>query len=284
MTGTLSSQNYRVFVKLMTLLHFHITENQTAVLLYCVCGTIDNIINTGGFVMDKRFIRTEMLLGEQAMQKLRNSRVAVFGAGGVGGYVIEMLVRSGIGTIDIIDRDIVSLSNINRQIIATDETVGMYKTQAAEKRAKLINPDVIINRYDIFYTPETADMIDFSVFDYVVDAVDTVSAKIEIIMQAEKHHVPVISSMGAGNKLHPEMFEIADIYKTSVCPLARIMRRELKKRGVKKLTVVYSKEVPLTPGRLVKDEASGKVIPASIAFAPSAAGIIIASEVVRQLS
>ncbi len=233
--------------------------------------------------MDERFIRTELLIGSEAMQKLRRSHIAVFGAGGVGGYVIEALVRSGVGTIDVIDKDTVSLSNINRQIIAADNTVGMSKTQAAAERAKLINPDVTINRYDIFYTPETADIFDFSVYDYIVDAVDTVSAKIELVVQADKHNVPIISSMGAGNKIHPEMFEIADIYKTSVCPLARVMRRELKKRNIKKLKVVYSKEEPLTPKKTLTDPDSGKIVPASIAFVPSAAGLILAGEVIRDL-
>lgn len=233
--------------------------------------------------MDERFIRTELLIGSEAMQKLRRSHIAVFGAGGVGGYVIEALVRSGVGTIDVIDKDTVSQSNINRQIIAADNTVGMSKTQAAAERAKLINPDVTINRYDIFYTPETADIFDFSVYDYIVDAVDTVSAKIELVVQAYKHNVPIISSMGAGNKIHPEMFEIADIYKTSVCPLARVMRRELKKRNIKKLKVVYSKEEPLTPKKTLTDPDSGKIVPASIAFVPSAAGLILAGEVIRDL-
>ena len=233
--------------------------------------------------MDERFIRTELLIGSEAMQKLRRSHIAVFGAGGVGGYVIEALVRSGVGTIDVIDKDTVSQSNINRQIIAADNTVGMSKTQAAAERAKLINPDVTINRYDIFYTPETADIFDFSVYDYIVDAVDTVSAKIELVVQADKHNVPIISSMGAGNKIHPEMFEIADIYKTSVCPLARVMRRELKKRNINKLKVVYSKEEPLTPKKILTDPDSGKIVPASIAFVPSAAGLILAGEVIRDL-
>ena len=246
--------------------------------------------------MDERFIRTELLIGSEAMQKLRRSHIAVFGAGGVGGYVIEALVRSGVGTIDVIDKDTVSQSNINRQIIAADNTVGMSKTQAAAERAKLINPDVTINRYDIFYTPETADIFDFSVYDYIVDAVDTVSAKIELVVQAYKHNVPIISSMGAGNKIHPEMFEIADIYKTSVCPLARVMRSELKKRGIKKLKVVYSKEKPIMPEKKVnasddtlptdraKTGSYVKQAPGSCAFVPSAAGLIIAGEVIKDLA
>ena len=186
-----------------------------------------------------------MLLGKEGMDRLASSRVAVFGAGGVGGYVIEALVRSGIGELDIIDRDTVSESNINRQIIATTKTVGMPKTEAAAERARSINPGIRLNLHNMFFLPETAGSFDFSQYDYVVDAVDTVGAKIEIIMRSIECGVPVISSMGAGNKLHPEMFELADIYDTSVCPLARVMRRELKKRGVRALPVVYSREEPV---------------------------------------
>ena len=233
--------------------------------------------------MDERFQRTGLMLGAEGMKKLKNSRVAVFGAGGVGGYVIEALVRCGIGEIDIIDRDTVSVSNINRQIIATDETVGMFKAEAAARRAAIISPDTVVHIHNIFYTPETSGQFDFSEFDYVVDAVDTVSAKIEIVMRAEESRVPVISSMGAGNKLHPELFELADIYSTSVCPLARIMRHELRKRGVKKLKVVYSREMPAVSAGLI-DEQTGKPVPASISFVPSAAGLIIAGEVIRCLS
>lgn len=234
--------------------------------------------------MDERFERTELLLGTEAMKKLKSSRVAVFGAGGVGGYVIEALVRCGIGELDIIDKDRVAVSNINRQIIANSDTVGMYKTEAAAKRAALISPDTIINVHNIFFTPETSDQFDFSEFDYVVDAVDTVSAKLELAVRCYEAGIPIISSMGAGNKLHPEMFEIADIYKTSVCPLARVMRRELKKRGIPKLKVVYSKEEPVSPAVIRKDEETGKIIPASISFVPSAVGLIIAGQVIRDLS
>lgn len=233
--------------------------------------------------MDERFSRTALLIGQDALEKLGRSRVAVFGAGGVGGYVIEALARSGIGQIDITDRDTVALSNINRQIIALDNTVGRYKADAAAERARLINPGIIINTHNVFFTPENAADFDFTQYDYVIDAVDTVSAKIEIVLQAQKNNVPVISSMGAGNKLHPEMFEIADIYSTSVCPLARVMRRELKKRGVSRLKVVYSREEPLKPEITETDPLSGKVTPASIAFVPSAAGLILAGEVIRDL-
>lgn len=233
--------------------------------------------------MDERFSRTEMLIGKEAVDKLRNSRVAVFGVGGVGGYVCEALARSGVGTLDLIDRDVVSVSNINRQIIAMTSTVGKPKAQAAADRARDINPDIKINVYNMFYNSETAGNFDFSVYDYVVDAVDTVSAKIELVLRSDEAGVPVISSMGAGNKLDPTKFEIADIYKTSVCPLARVMRRELKKRGIKKLTVVYSKEEPHIPAERLTDPETGKFVPASIAFVPSAAGLIIASKVIRDL-
>ena len=233
--------------------------------------------------MDGRFERTELLIGKDALDKLKNSRVAVFGAGGVGGYIIEALVRSGVGTIDIIDKDTVSVSNINRQIIATEQTVGQYKAEAAAERAKLINPHVTINVYNMFYTPEISGQFDFSQYDYIADAVDTVSSKIELVMQANKCSTPIISSMGAGNKLHPEMFEIADIYKTSVCPLARVMRRELKARGIRHLKVVYSKEEPVSPQIRITDAETGKVTPASIAFVPSVAGLIIAGEIIRDL-
>ena len=235
--------------------------------------------------MDNQFTRTRILLGDEAMQILKNSRVAVFGVGGVGGYVTEALARSGVGAFDLIDRDQVSITNLNRQIIATMKTIGMDKTQAMADRIRDINPEAEVTQHKCFYLPETADMFDFTLYDYVVDAVDTVTAKIEIILQARRAGVPVISSMGAGNKLDPSKFEVADIYKTSVDPLARVMRRELKKRGVKKLKVVYSKEEPLKPlGKIEADpEAGRKDVPGSSAFTPSAAGLLIASEVVRDL-
>lgn len=236
--------------------------------------------------MLNQFSRTEILLGSKAMDKLKNSKVIVFGIGGVGGYVVEALVRSGIGTIDIVDNDTVSLTNLNRQIIATWSTIGKNKVDVMEVRMKDINPDVIVNKHQCFYLPETAERFDFSQYDYVIDAVDTVSAKIDIVMQAEKAGIPVISSMGAGNKLNPAAFEVADIYKTSVCPLAKVMRRELKKRGVKKLKVVYSKEIPLKPAEnedIRKENEKKRQAPGSIAFVPSVAGLIIAGEVIKDL-
>jgi len=235
--------------------------------------------------LENQFMRTELLLGAEAMKKLKNSKVAVFGVGGVGGYVTEALARSGVGAFELIDRDQVSVTNLNRQIIATWKTVGMDKTEAMAQRILDINPQAQVTQRKCFYLPETADQFDFTQYDYVVDAVDTVTAKIEIILQAQRAGVPVISSMGAGNKLDPSKFEVADIYKTSVDPLARVMRRELKKRGVKKLKVVYSKEEPLKPlGRIEADpEAGRKDVPGSSAFTPSAAGLLIASEVVKDL-
>ncbi|MDE6500656.1 MAG: tRNA threonylcarbamoyladenosine dehydratase [Ruminococcus sp.] len=225
--------------------------------------------------MKEQFQRTELLLGTEAMEVLSKSRVAVFGVGGVGGHVAEALVRSGIGAIDIIDNDDVCISNINRQIFATLSTVGMKKTQSAMKRLLDINPDCRITPHNIFFMPDTADMIDFTQYDYVVDAIDTITGKIEIIMRSQKSGVSVISSMGAGNKIDPTAFEVADIYKTSVCPLARVMRRELKKRNVKKLKVVYSKEQPVV---------SRPDFPASNSFVPSVAGLIIAGEVIKDLT
>ena len=235
--------------------------------------------------MEDRFTRTRILLGGEAMEKLRNSRVAIFGVGGVGGYVAEALARSGVGAFDLIDRDQVSITNLNRQIIATTGTIGMDKTEAMAARIRDINPEARVVQHKCFYLPETAGDFDFTQYDYVVDAVDTVTAKIEIILQAQRAAVPVISSMGAGNKLDPSKFEVADIYKTSVDPLARVMRRELKKRGVRKLKVVYSKEEPLKPlGRIEADpEAGRKDVLGSSAFTPSAAGLLIASEVVKEL-
>lgn len=248
--------------------------------------------------MLNQFSRTELLLGKAAMEKLKNSRVAVFGIGGVGGYTVEALVRSEVGTLDLIDDDKVCLTNINRQIYATRKTIGKYKVDVAEERCKDINPDVVINTYKTFYMPETAEKFDFSLYDYVVDAIDTVTGKIELAVNAAKAEVPIICSMGAGNKLDPSRFEVADIYSTSVCPLARVMRYELKKRGIKKLKVVYSKEKPLTPiddmaisckkncvcppGTARKCTARRQV-PGSTAFVPSAAGLIIAGEVVKDL-
>lgn len=237
------------------------------------------------------YSRTELLLGETGVDTLRNSRVAVFGVGGVGGYAVEALARSGVGTIDIIDKDDVSLSNINRQIIATTKTVGLPKVEVMKQRIEEINPDIKVNAYQCFYLPETSHMFDFSKYDYIIDAVDTVTAKIEIIINAQSAGTPVISSMGAGNKLNPAMFEVADIYKTSVCPLAKVMRKELRARGVKTLKVVYSKEEPVRIS--VKSDSSAsvtvspqcqKATPGSIAFVPSVAGLIIAGEVIKDLT
>ncbi|MBO4869099.1 MAG: tRNA threonylcarbamoyladenosine dehydratase [Clostridia bacterium] len=231
--------------------------------------------------MDQRFERTALLLGEEGLAKLARSRVAVFGAGGVGGYVIEALARSGVGALDIIDSDVISPSNINRQIIADTGTVGRYKVDAACDRVKAINPDCAVTVRRTFFTPDNAAEFDFSQYDYVVDAIDTVTGKIGLITCAEAAGVPVISSMGAGNKLDPTAFRVADIYETSVCPLARVMRTELKKRGVKKLKVVYSKEKPI---KAVSDDDSGRHAPGSVAFVPSVAGRIIAGEVIKDIT
>ena len=232
---------------------------------------------------NERFIRTELLFGSEAMEKLKNSRVAVFGVGGVGGHVVEALARTGIGTLDLIDNDTVAESNINRQIVATTKTIGRQKVEVARERVLEINPDICVNIYQTFYLPETQDQFDFSQYDYVVDAIDTVTGKIALVLQAQEAGVPIISSMGAGNKVNPAMFEVADIYKTSVCPLAKVMRQELKKRGVKKLKVVYSKEKPLTPLIPLETGTSRRSTPGSNAFTPSVAGLIIASEVVKDL-
>lgn len=234
--------------------------------------------------MDKLFSRTELLLGNEAMRKLANSRVAVFGIGGVGGYTVEALVRSGIGAIDIIDNDTVCESNINRQIYATLDAVGRYKTEVASERIASINPNVKVNAFNVFYMPETSNLFDFNDYDYLVDAIDTVTGKIELVMNAQKCGTPIISSMGAGNKLDPTAFEVADIYKTSVCPLARVMRSELKKRGVKKLKVVYSKEKPIAPNNSEQeDKTNRRQTPGSTAFVPSVAGLIMAGEVIKDL-
>ena len=227
------------------------------------------------------FSRTEILIGKEAVERLKKARIAVFGVGGVGGYVVEALARSGVGTLDLIDNDVVSESNINRQIIALHSTVGKPKVEVAAARAKDINPSICVHTHCVLYLPETADQFDFSNYDYVVDAIDTVSGKLCLIEEANRAKVPVISSMGAGNKLNATAFEVADIQKTSVCPLARVMRRELKKRGIEHLKVVYSKEEPL-PSPL-KDEESGKPIPGSIAFVPSVVGLILAGEVIKDL-
>lgn len=267
--------------------------------------------------MTEQFIRTELLLGEAALEKLKNSRVAVFGIGGVGGHVVEALARSGVGTLDVIDNDVVCLSNLNRQLIATHSTLGKYKTEAMKARVLDVNPEAKVNEYRCFFLPEEQEKFPFREYDYIVDAVDTVTAKIGLVMAAQEAGVPIISSMGAGNKLNPAMFEVADVYQTSVCPLAKVMRRELKKRGVKKLKCVYSKELPITPGRAESEEPVQQAqhpaqvrqtqqsqqpqqsqqvqqaqqpaqvrrsTPGSTAFTPSVAGLIIASEVIKDLT
>jgi tRNA A37 threonylcarbamoyladenosine dehydratase len=249
--------------------------------------------------MLNQFSRTELLFGKDAMETLSNARVAVFGVGGVGGYAVEALARSGVGTIDLIDDDKVCLTNLNRQIIATRKTVGKYKVDVMKERILDINPDAVVNVHKCFFLPETTEEFDFSQYSYIIDAVDTVTAKIQLVIEAENAGIPIISSMGAGNKLNPAEFEVADIYKTSVCPLAKVMRRELKKRNIKKLKVVYSKEKPIRP---INDMAIScrencicppgaahkcterRAIPGSTAFVPSVVGLIIASEVIKDLT
>ncbi len=230
------------------------------------------------------FSRTELLLGAEAMERLKKARVAVFGVGGVGSYVVEALARSGVGSLDLIDRDTVSLTNINRQIIALRSTIGKYKVDVAKERVLDINPEAIVNAYRVFYLPETAGQFDFTEYDYVVDAIDTVTGKLMLAEQADRAGTPLISSMGAGNKLNAAAFEVADIYETSVCPLAKVMRRELKKRGIQKLKVVYSREVPISPAAGDSGGPSGRQVPGSVAFVPSAAGLIIAGEVIQDLA
>ncbi|MBE6826252.1 MAG: tRNA threonylcarbamoyladenosine dehydratase [Ruminococcus sp.] len=243
--------------------------------------------------MIDQFSRTALFFGEEGMQKLASARVAVFGIGGVGGHTAEALVRSGIGALDIIDNDTVSITNVNRQLFATLETVGRYKTEVACERLAQLNPACRITPHTLFYLPETADEIDLSRYDYIVDAIDTISGKIMLAERAAACGVPLISSMGAGNKLDPTAFRVADIYQTSVCPLAKVMRHELKKRGIRKLKVVYSEELPISPdpetlSRLMAEEnPDGEVkkrIPASNAFVPSVVGLIIAGEVIKDLT
>ena len=241
-------------------------------------------------VMDQ-FSRTELLYGEEAMRKLAASRVAVFGIGGVGGYVVEALVRSGVGTLDIIDDDKVCMSNLNRQIIATRETIGRYKVDVAEERIHDINPDCVVNAHKTFFLPETQDKFDFSEYDYVVDAIDTVAGKLAIIEKAKKAGTPVISSMGAGNKINPAMFEVSDIYKTTICPLAKVIRHECRKRGIDSLKVVYSKEMPIKPledtgcsQEVAENRTKRRATPGSTAFVPSVVGLIIAGEVINDIT
>lgn len=239
--------------------------------------------------MSDQFSRTELLLGKAAMEKLSRSRVAVFGIGGVGGYVCEALARSGVGSFDLVDNDKVSVTNLNRQIIATHRTIGKEKVEVMKERIMEINPDAHIRVYNCFFLPENADGFPFCEYDYIVDAVDTVTAKIELIVRAKENHVPVISSMGAGNKLDAGRFQVADIYQTRVCPLAKVMRHELKKRGIQKLKVVYSEEVPVQPSvnssLSETEQITGKrAVPGSVAFVPSVAGLLIAGEVIKDLS
>ncbi len=234
--------------------------------------------------MEERFSRTEMLIGGDAVKKLNAARVAVFGVGGVGSYAVEALARAGVGALDLIDSDSVSESNINRQLIALDSTVGKLKVEVAKARVTDINPSASVRTYAVFFLPETADMFDFSAYDYVVDAVDNVKAKLELARRCNGVGTPLISCMGMGNKLDPTRIEVADIYKTSVCPLARVMRTNLKKMGIKRLKTVYSKEEPVSPKQVGTGEsATRKQIPASISFVPSVAGLIIAGEVVKDL-
>ena len=238
--------------------------------------------------MLNQFSRTALLVGNAAIEKLQQSRVAIFGIGGVGGYVAEALARSGVGCFDLIDNDTVGLTNLNRQIIATHDTIGQPKVQVMAQRIQAINPEAQVHIHQCFFLPENAHEFDFSQYDYVVDAVDTVAAKIAIIMAAQAAKVPVLSSMGAGNKMDPGKFQVADIYKTSVDPLARVMRQELKKRGVKKLKVVYSTELPLSPVNELEGECHAeapqrRALPGSTAFTPSVAGLLAASEVVKDL-
>lgn len=231
--------------------------------------------------MDEVYSRTQMLIGDSALQKLKGAHVIVFGVGGVGGYVIEALARSFVGAITVVDNDTVSASNINRQILALCDTVGRYKTDVAKERILSINPQCKVTAANTFFLPENSSQFDFSMYDYIVDAVDTVSAKIELAKIAQEKGIPIISSMGTGNKLHPEMLEISDVYKTSVCPLARAMRNRCKKNGIRKLKVVYSKEEPKMHCEQVIE--NKKSVPSSSAFVPAAAGIIIASAVVNDL-
>ena len=227
---------------------------------------------------DSPFARAELIFGADGLKKLSASRVAVFGVGGVGGYVVEALARSGIGALDLIDSDTVDITNLNRQIVATMKTIGQYKVDVAARRVADINPECQVKTYKTFFLPETAGLFDFSRYDYIVDAIDTVTGKIALILAAQAANVPVISAMGAGNKLDPTAFEVADIYKTSVCPLAHVMRKELKKRGVKHLKAVYSKERPLTPA------GDDKRTPGSTSFVPPVVGLIIAGEVIKDLT
>ncbi|MBQ2770608.1 MAG: tRNA threonylcarbamoyladenosine dehydratase [Clostridia bacterium] len=236
--------------------------------------------------MREELLRTAMLLGEDAVEKLQKARVAIFGIGGVGGYTLEALARAGVGALDLIDNDTVSRSNINRQILATQSTVGSPKVEAGKNRVLDINPACVVRTWQVFYTPETADQFDFTAYDYIVDAIDTVTGKLQLIQRAAECGTPIISCMGTGNKLDPSAFEVSDISKTSMCPLARIVRKELGKRGIRHLKVVYSKEEALSPtGWEEEARALGKrQIPGSVSFVPGAAGLILAGEVIKDIS
>ena len=234
--------------------------------------------------MLNQFSRTQLLFGAEAMEKISHARVAVFGIGGVGGHAVEALVRSGVREFDLIDSDTVALTNINRQIIATHRTIGQYKVDAMKERILEINPDAAVHVHRCFFLPENADEFHFEDYSYVVDAVDTVTAKIALVMKCQESGTPIISSMGAGNKLDPTQFRVADIYKTKVCPLAKVMRYELKKRGVKKLKVVYSEELAMKPVETSEEETTKRAVPGSTAFVPSVAGLIIAGEVLKDLA
>ena len=249
--------------------------------------------------MLNQFSRTQLIFGAEGMERLFRARVAVFGIGGVGGYTVEALARSGVGTLDLIDDDRVCLTNVNRQIFATRKTVGQYKVDVARARILEINPDAVVHTYKTFYSPQTAEQFDFTQYDYVVDAIDTVTGKLALVERAERAGAPIISSMGAGNKVDPTAFEVADIYETSVCPLARVMRQELRKRGIRKLKVVYSKEPALTPiddmtiscrahcigpPGTARKCTQRRQVPGSNAFVPSAVGLILAGEVVKDLT
>ena len=236
--------------------------------------------------MHEQFLRTQMLLGTGALERLQKARVAVFGIGGVGGYTVEALARSGVGQLDLIDNDTVSVSNINRQILATHSTVGLPKVEAAKRRVLDINPACVVRTYPVFYTPETAGQFDFSQYDYIVDAIDTVTGKLALVERANEAGTPIICCMGTGNKLDASAFEVSDISKTSMCPLARIMRKELGKRGIRHLKVVYSKEEALSPTGWEEEAAAlGKrQIPGSVAFVPGAAGLILAGEVIKDIA
>jgi len=237
-------------------------------------------------MIHEQFFRTQMLLGTQALERLQRARVAVFGIGGVGGYTVEALARSGIGQLDLVDNDTVSVSNINRQILATHSTVGLPKVEAAKRRILDINPGCVVRMHQVFYTPETADQFDFTQYDYIVDAIDTVTGKLQLVERAVAAGTPIICCMGTGNKLDASGFEVADISKTSMCPLARIMRKELSKRGIRHLKVVYSKEEAMTPTGWEEEAAAlGKrQIPGSVAFVPGAAGLILAGEVIKDIA